>query len=92
MANTSSQEKKPNIFVRMGGWLKRSWSEFKKVSWPTFPEVVKNTGVVLVVGYRIHDNSDINRSWPFGAAGTFARSIGNERAGEVVCSAYLFRV
>lgn len=49
MANTSSQEKKPNIFVRMGGWLKRSWSEFKKVSWPTFPEVVKNTGVVLVV-------------------------------------------
>ena len=49
MANTSSQEKKTNIFVRMGGWLKRSWSEFKKVSWPTFPEVVKNTGVVLVV-------------------------------------------
>lgn len=49
MANVNSQEKKPNVFKRMGTWLKRSWSEFKKVSWPTFPEVVKNTGVVLLV-------------------------------------------
>ncbi|MEG1710277.1 MAG: preprotein translocase subunit SecE [Clostridia bacterium] len=48
MAN-SVEEKKPNIFKRMGAWLKRSWSEFKKVSWPTFPEVIKNTGVVLLV-------------------------------------------
>ena len=41
--------KKPNIFKRLGAWIGRSWSEFKKVSWPKFPEVVKNLGVVLIV-------------------------------------------
>jgi len=30
-------------------WLRRSWSEFKKVSWPALPEVVKKTGTVLVL-------------------------------------------
>jgi len=29
--------------------LSKSWSELKKVSWPTFSTVVKNTGVVLAV-------------------------------------------
>lgn len=41
--------KKPNIFKRMGGALARSFSELKKVTWPTFKEVAKNTGIVLVV-------------------------------------------
>ncbi|MEG1706675.1 MAG: preprotein translocase subunit SecE [Clostridia bacterium] len=41
--------KKPNIFVRLGRHISKSWSELKKVSWPTFAEVVKNTGIVLVV-------------------------------------------
>lgn len=41
--------KKPNIFVRMGRKLKETFSELKKVSWPTFPKVVKATCVVLVV-------------------------------------------
>ncbi|MCI9406941.1 MAG: preprotein translocase subunit SecE [Clostridia bacterium] len=40
---------KPNIFVRMGRKLKETFSELKKVSWPTFPKVVKATCVVLVV-------------------------------------------
>lgn len=41
--------KKPNIFKRIGGALARSFSELKKVTWPTFKEVAKNTGIVLVV-------------------------------------------
>lgn len=52
----SNQEKKPGFFarlggffVRCGGWFRKSWSEMKKVSWPTFPEVVKDTGIVLLV-------------------------------------------
>ncbi|MCD8041165.1 MAG: preprotein translocase subunit SecE [Clostridia bacterium] len=47
MAKTET--KKPNIFVRMGRRLKETFSELKRVTWPTFPKVVKSTGVVLVV-------------------------------------------
>lgn len=43
------KEKKPNIFVRMGRKLKEVFSELKRVTWPTFPKVLKATGVVLVV-------------------------------------------
>jgi len=42
-------EKKPNIFKRMGAKLKDVFSELKKVTWLSFPEVVKKTGVVIVV-------------------------------------------
>ena len=41
--------KKPNFFVRVGRKFKETFSELKKVSWPTFPKVVKTTCVVLVV-------------------------------------------
>ena len=41
--------KKPNIFVRMGRKIKETFSELKRVTWPTFPKVVKATCVVLVV-------------------------------------------
>ncbi len=40
---------KPNIFVRMGRKLKEVFSEIKKVSWPSFSKVVKQTGIVLGV-------------------------------------------
>ena len=50
MANqVDKNAKKPNIFVRMGRKLKETFSELKKVTWPTFPKVVKGTCVVLVV-------------------------------------------
>ncbi len=42
-------DKKPNIFVRAGRKLKETFSELKRVTWPTFPKVVKATCVVLVV-------------------------------------------
>ena len=50
MAHKSDNKvKKPNIFVRMGRKLKETFSELKRVTWPTFPKVVKATCVVLVV-------------------------------------------
>ena len=50
MANqVDKNAKKPNIFVRMGRKLKETFSELKRVTWPTFPKVVKSTCVVLVV-------------------------------------------
>ena len=41
--------KKPNIFSRIGKKCKDVFSELKKVSWPTFPKVLKQTGVVIGV-------------------------------------------
>lgn len=40
------KEKKPSRFVRR---MKETGSELKKVTWPTFPKVVKQTGVVLAI-------------------------------------------
>ncbi len=40
---------KPNFFVRIGRKLKEVFSEIKKVSWPSFGKVVKQTGIVLGV-------------------------------------------
>ncbi len=48
-ASNKNDVKKPNIFVRMGRKLKETFSELKRVTWPTFPKVLKSTGVVLVV-------------------------------------------
>ncbi len=41
--------KKPNLFRRLGSFFAKSWSELKKVSWPSFKTVLKNTGIVLLV-------------------------------------------
>ena len=41
--------KKPNLFKRLGAFFVKSWSELKKVSWPDFKTVLKNTGIVLLV-------------------------------------------
>ena len=47
--NVQNKQKRPNIFKRFGAWVGRSWSEFKKVNWPSFSTVMKNLAVVLVV-------------------------------------------
>ena len=47
--NENNVVKKPNIFVRFGKKLKETFSELKRVTWPSFPKVVKATRVVLVV-------------------------------------------
>ena len=47
------KDKKPNAFVRffkgLGRKFKEMFSELKKVTWPDFAKVVKQTGVVLGV-------------------------------------------
>ena len=48
MAN-KNEVKKPNFFVKAGRKIKEVFSELKRVTWPTFPKVVKATCVVLVV-------------------------------------------
>ena len=45
MAKVKNKEKKPGFGKR----IKDVFSELKRVTWPTFPKVVKATGVVLVV-------------------------------------------
>lgn len=40
-----AKEKKPGMFRK----LREAWSELKKVSWPTFANVVKKTGIVILV-------------------------------------------
>ena len=50
MANaTKTKNKKPSWFRRVGAKLKETFSELKRVSWPSLPTVFKTTGVVLVV-------------------------------------------
>ena len=44
-----AKAKKPNLFKRLGAFFVKSWSELKKVSWPDFKTVLKNTGIVLLV-------------------------------------------
>lgn len=44
-----NEAKKPNWFVRTGRKLKEVFSELKRVTWPSFPKVVKTTCVVIVV-------------------------------------------
>ena len=43
------KEKKPGFFKRLGAKFKDVFSELKKVNWPTFGKVIKQTGVVVVV-------------------------------------------
>ncbi len=45
----SEKSKKPGIFRRIGKYLRDTKSEFKKIIWPTFPSVVRNTLVTLAV-------------------------------------------
>ncbi len=50
--NTNSKEvtkKKPKRKSKLGTFFKEAFSELKKVSWPSFKTVLKNTLVVLGV-------------------------------------------
>ena len=43
------KNKKPGFFAKIGAKCKDVFSELKKVSWPSFGKVVKQTGIVLAV-------------------------------------------
>ncbi|MBO7187720.1 MAG: preprotein translocase subunit SecE [Clostridia bacterium] len=45
----NNKNKKPGFFAKIGKKIKEMWSELKLVSWPTFPKVLKQTGIVIVV-------------------------------------------
>ena len=47
-AQKKNPNNKPNVFVRLWGKIKAVASELKKVTWPTFPTVLKQLGCVLV--------------------------------------------
>ena len=47
--SADKKAKKPNIFVRAGRKLKETFSELKRVTWPTLPQALKATGVVIVI-------------------------------------------
>ena len=44
-----SAEKKSNVFTKIKQFFKDVKGETKKISWQSWPETVKNTGVVLMV-------------------------------------------
>lgn len=43
------KEKKPKEPGKVSRWFKDFFSELKKVTWPKFTEVLKQTGIVLMV-------------------------------------------
>ena len=49
MANAKANNKKPNWFRRVGAKCKETFSELKRVTWPSFTTVLKTTGIVLVI-------------------------------------------
>lgn len=48
-AKKQKQQKKEKKQSKVGRKIKESFAELKNVTWPTFPKVVKQTGVVLGV-------------------------------------------
>lgn len=46
---TKKKSDKPGFFKRIWIKIKEVFSELKKVTWPTFGKVVKQTGVVIAV-------------------------------------------
>ena len=40
---------KPGFFKRVSKWFREMKSELKKIVWPTWAQVVKNTGVVIAM-------------------------------------------
>ena len=42
------EQKKPNVFARIGNFFKEVKSELKKVVWPTFAKIKQNTLIVII--------------------------------------------
>lgn len=45
----SAKKKGPGLGTRIGKYFRDLRGEFKKVIWPTFPTVARNTGVTLAM-------------------------------------------
>ncbi len=44
-----AKKKQPGFFAKVGAKIKDIFAELKKVSWPSFGKVIKQTGVVIAV-------------------------------------------
>ena len=44
-----NKDGKPNFFKKIWIKIKETWSELKKVTWPSFGKIVKQTGIVIAV-------------------------------------------
>ena len=49
VASKAKKNKKPGFFAKTWGKIKEIFSELKKVTWPSFKEVVKQTSIVLAI-------------------------------------------
>lgn len=49
MSEKKEKKNKAGFLSKVGKFFREYRSELKKISWPTFPEVLKNTGITLVV-------------------------------------------
>lgn len=49
MADEKVKKKEAKQPSKVGRWFKDFFSELKKVTWPTFANVLKQTGIVLLV-------------------------------------------
>jgi preprotein translocase subunit SecE len=45
---SSAKADKPNLIVRFGRYLRDVWAELKRVVWPSRPEVINSSLVVIV--------------------------------------------
>ena len=43
------KDKKPGLFKRIGKWFREMGAEMKKITWPTIPQTLKNTLIVIVM-------------------------------------------
>lgn len=48
-----SDEKKPNVFVKIGHFFRDLKNEIKKVVWPSPKATFKNTGIVLFMIFAV---------------------------------------
>ncbi len=44
----AAKDKKPGFFKRVGRFFRELKAELKKVSWPTWNDTIKKTGIVIV--------------------------------------------
>jgi preprotein translocase subunit SecE len=47
----AQSEKKTNIFQGIARWWRETVGELRKVTWPTLPDAIKLTRVVLVITF-----------------------------------------
>ena len=58
------KKSKPGFFARVAKWFKEMKSELKKVQWPGWKQVPKNTGIVIACVIWWASSSGFSTPWP----------------------------